>query len=138
MHIVLVEDNSGDITLAKMAFAEAGIPHNLTVLTDGEKAVDFFNQIESTANTSVPDLVFIDLNLPRLDGFEVLTVIRSKPLLASMPVVVISGSQTEAESRKAYALKANALVVKQADFESAIETLKATVLFWYYRASKPQ
>ena len=138
MHIVLVEDNSGDITLARMAFVEAGIPHDLTVLTDGEKAVDFFDQIESTSSTSIPDLVFIDLNLPRRDGFDVLAAIRSKPRLESMPVVIISGSQSEAESKRAYALKANALVVKHTDFDSAIETLKTTVLFWHHHASKPE
>lgn len=123
--IILVEDNPQDIALAKLALTETGIPYEIIVLEDGEQAIDFVAHQHTP-----PDLLLLDLNLPRRDGFEVLQAIRSAPEWLSTPVVVLSGSDTKTDMMRAYRAMANSYAVKSVDFEKAVEDLRSMVLKW--------
>lgn len=124
-NIVLVEDNRQDIALAKLALTQSGIPYEMTVCEDGEQAIAFIQQHPPS------DLLILDLNLPRRDGFEVLQAVRSNPEWASIPVVVLSGSDTPTDMMRAYRLKANSYAVKSVDFEKAVEDLRDLVMKWW-------
>lgn len=124
--IVLVEDNPEDVTLAKLALTQAGISYEMTVFEDGEKAID----LVSTQHAP-PDLLLLDLNVPRRDGFEVLETVRSDPEWISTPVVVLSNSDDPTDMMRAGRLKAN-YIVKSINFENAVEDLRSMVLrLWY-------
>ena len=124
--IILVEDNPHDVALAKLALTETGIPYEITVLEDGEQAIDFVAQQHVP-----PDLLLLDLNLPRRDGFEVLQAVRSAPEWLSTPVVVLSGSDSKTDMTRAYRSMANSYAVKSIDFEKAVEDLRSIVLTWW-------
>ena len=124
--IILVEDNPLDIALAKLALTETGIPYEVIVLEDGEQAIDFVAQQHAP-----PDLVLLDLNLPRRDGFEVLQAVRSAPEWLSTPVVVLSGSDAPIDMLRAYRSMANSYAVKSVDFEKAVDDLRSIVLKWW-------
>ena len=120
--IVLLEDNPEDVTLAKLALTQAGIPYEMIVFEDGEKVIDFIS-----TQHAPPDLLLLDLNVPRRNGFEVLETVRSEPKWISTPVVVLSGSDNPADMTRAGRLKAN-YIVKSIDFEKAVENLRSIVL----------
>lgn len=96
-YILIVEDNPGDVFIMQEALREHSIECLVTVLSDGDQASRFFQRIEAESTTSCPDLVLLDLNLPRLSGHEVLTKIRSMSRCASLPIIVVSSSNAEAD-----------------------------------------
>lgn len=126
LDVLLVEDNPGDARLAAEAWKEGGIPGRLHVVGDGVQAIDYLRRSEQPK----PDLLLLDLNLPRKDGREVLAEIKSDPLLKRIPVVVLTTSQAEPDVLRSYELHANCFVAKPVDLESFIAVIKSIADFW--------
>jgi CheY-like chemotaxis protein len=120
----LVEDDPGDVLMTKEAFEDYKLSNQLHVVNDGAAAMDFLRQKGEHADAPRPDLVLLDLNLPRMDGREVLQAIKSDPELASIPVVVLTTSEAEEDVLRSYSLHANAYVTKPVDFERFIQVVR--------------
>jgi CheY-like chemotaxis protein len=128
--ILLVEDNPGDIRLTKEVFKEGGIANTLHVVEDGVAALDFCRQRGEYADAPRPDVVLLDLNLPRKNGDEVLEEIRDDPDLRALPVVVLTSSDSHKDIVKSYELCANAYITKPVDPDEFIEIIRAFEQFW--------
>jgi CheY-like chemotaxis protein len=124
IEILLVEDDPGDVTLTREAFADHKVGNNLHVVSDGVEALSFLRREGTHANAVRPDLVLLDLNLPRVDGREVLAAIKADPDLATIPVVVLTTSDAEEDVLRSYRLHANAYVTKPVDFEQFIKVVQ--------------
>jgi CheY-like chemotaxis protein len=124
IEILLVEDDPGDVVMTREAFQDYKIHNQLHVVNDGAEAMAFLRQEGEFADRPRPDLVLLDLNLPRMDGREVLEAIKSDPELASIPVVVLTTSENEDDVLRSYSLHANAYVTKPVDFERFIEVVR--------------
>ena len=128
--ILLVEDNPGDVRLAQEALRESKIRNKLFVVDDGVKAMEFLHQQGEYADAPRPDLVLLDLNLPRKSGREVLAEIKTDESLRRIPVVVLTVSKAEEDVRKAYDQHANCYITKPLDFNQFMEVTKAIEGFW--------
>ena len=117
IHVLLVEDDPGDVLITREAFAENKVRNHLNVVTDGVKALQFLRREADYADAPRPDLILLDLNLPRMDGHEVLAAIKSDTDLQRIPVVVLTTSDAEEDVLRSYDLHANAYVTKPVDFE---------------------
>jgi len=117
INVLLVEDDPGDVLITREAFAENKVRNHLSVVNDGVKALQFLRREADYANAPRPDLILLDLNLPRMDGHEVLANIKSDADLQRIPVVVLTTSDTEEDVLRSYDLHANAYVTKPVDFE---------------------
>jgi CheY-like chemotaxis protein len=124
IEVLLVEDDPGDVLMTKEAFEDYKLKNQLHVVNDGAEAMDFLRQQGQYADAPRPDLVLLDLNLPRMDGREVLQAIKSDPELASIPVVVLTTSEAEEDVLRSYSLHANAYVTKPVDFERFIQVVR--------------
>jgi CheY-like chemotaxis protein len=124
VEILLVEDDPGDVLMTREAFEDYKLRNQLHVVNDGAEAMAFLRQEGDHADKPRPDLVLLDLNLPRMDGREVLEAIKSDPNLASIPVVVLTTSEAEDDVLRSYSLHANAYVTKPVDFERFIEVVR--------------
>jgi CheY-like chemotaxis protein len=124
VQVLLVEDDPGDVLMTREAFEDYKLKNELHVVTDGEQAMQFLRQQGEYADKPRPDLVLLDLNLPRMDGREVLEAIKSDPELASIPVVVLTTSEAEDDVLRSYTLHANAYVTKPVDFERFINVVR--------------
>jgi CheY-like chemotaxis protein len=124
IEVLLVEDDPGDVLMTKEAFQDYKLSNQLHVVTDGAEAMDFLRRQGEHADKPRPDLVLLDLNLPRMDGREVLQAIKSDPELASIPVVILTTSEAEEDVLRSYSLHANAYVTKPVDFERFIEVVR--------------
>jgi chemotaxis family two-component system response regulator Rcp1 len=131
IEILLVEDNPGDARLAVEALKDSKVRNNLYHVRDGVQAMDFLRQRGEYAGAIVPDLVLLDLNLPRKDGREVLEEIKEDPELKLIPVVVLTTSEAERDLVRTYDLHANAYVVKPIDLDRFIEVVQAIEDFWF-------
>lgn len=132
--ILLVEDNPDDAELTRIAFAEAGGGHRLRVICDGAAAVAHLRGCSADA---LPALVLLDLNLPKLDGREVLQAIRAEPTTRSLPVVVLTTSAEPFDVEKVYALGANSYIQKPVDFERFVEVVRQIGLYWLVLNQSP-
>ena len=130
IEILLVEDNPGDIRLTQEALKEAKLTNTLNVVTDGVEALDFLRRQGSYADAVRPNLILLDLNMPRKDGREVLTEIKEDPDLRRIPVVVLTTSDAEVDILKSYNLHANCYINKPVDIEQFIEVVKTIKNFW--------
>ncbi|WP_184263827.1 response regulator [Novispirillum itersonii] len=130
MEILLVEDNPGDARLAAEAFKEGTIPTHLHVASDGIEAMAFLRRQGRHESAPRPDLILLDLNLPRKDGREVLAEIKEDPALRRIPVIVLTTSQAESDVSRAYDLHANCYIVKPVDFDRFIDVVKGIEDFW--------
>jgi CheY-like chemotaxis protein len=130
IEILLVEDNPGDVRLTQEAIREAKIRNRLNVVTDGEEAVAYVRRQGNFADQPRPDLILLDLNLPKKDGREVLAEIKEDPNLKRIPVVVLTTSQAEQDIVRSYDLHANAYVVKPVDLDQFLAVVKAVENFW--------
>ena len=131
--ILLVEDNPDDVELTRIAFAESGHSYNLTVVSDGAEAVDFLMARGAYADrdpNELPALVLLDLNLPKLDGREVLQVIRNHPATKTLPVVVLTTSAEPYDVDRVYDLGANSYIQKPVEFERFVEVVRQIGLYW--------
>ena len=125
--ILLVEDNPDDAELTRIAFAETGGDYRLRVLGDGAEAVSF---LQGCVPDELPALVLLDLNLPKLDGREVLQAIRSNPATSKLPVVVLTTSVEPFDVDKVYALGANSYIQKPVEFERFVDVVRQIGLYW--------
>ncbi len=124
IHVLLVEDDPGDVVITREAFAENKVRNRLSVVNDGVKALQFLRREAGYGNAPRPDLILLDLNLPRMDGHEVLASIKSDSDLARIPVVVLTTSDAEEDVLRSYDLHANAYVTKPVDFERFLSVVR--------------
>jgi CheY-like chemotaxis protein len=124
IQVLLVEDDPGDVLMTREAFEDYKVHNQLHVVNDGEQAMAFLRNEGEYADLPRPDLVLLDLNLPRMDGRQVLDAIKSDPALASIPVVVLTTSEAEEDVLRSYSLHANAYVTKPVDFERFIDVVR--------------
>jgi two-component system, chemotaxis family, response regulator Rcp1 len=137
IEILLIEDNPGDIRLTKEALKDAKVHNSLYVVTDGEEALAYLNKKDKYAHVVHPDLIFLDLNLPKKNGFEVLKVIKSDEKLKRIPVVVLTTSEAEQDIMKSYNLYCNAYVSKPVDMEHFIKVVQSIENFWFQIVKLP-
>lgn len=128
--ILLVEDNPGDVRLTQEAFKEGNIANTLHIVTDGVEALDFLYKRDEYADAPCPDMVLLDLNLPRKNGDEVLEKIRDDSDLSHLPVIILTSSEAEEDIVKSYELQANAYLTKPVDPEEFIRTVQSFEQFW--------
>jgi len=124
IEVLLVEDDPGDVLLIREAFDFNKVHNNLNVVSDGEQALDYLRGAGGYAGALRPDLVLLDLNLPRKDGREVLAEVKGDPALRAIPIVVLTTSEAEEDVLKSYQLHANAYVTKPVDFERFIAIVR--------------
>jgi CheY-like chemotaxis protein len=124
IEVLLVEDDPGDVLLIREAFDFNKVHNNLNVVSDGEQALDYLRGTGDYAGRIRPDLVLLDLNLPRKDGREVLAEVKSDPDLRTIPIVVLTTSEAEEDVLKSYQLHANAYVTKPVDFERFVSIVR--------------
>ena len=125
IEVLLVEDDPGDVLMTQEAFKDYKIANALTVVTNGEDAIAYLRQEGRFAQATRPDLVLLDLNLPRRDGREVLREVKGDPALRRIPVVVLTTSDAEEDVLASYDLHANAYVRKPVDFEQFVAAVRA-------------
>ena len=122
--VLLVEDDPGDVLMTREAFTENKVANRLAVVSDGVSALEFLRKEGEYADAPTPDLVLLDLNLPRMDGREVLAAMKSDDELRRIPVVVLTTSEAEEDVLRSYSLHANAYVTKPVDFERFIDVVR--------------
>ncbi len=130
IEILLVEDNAGDVRLTIEALNEAKVSNKLSVVRDGVEAMEFLQQKGAYKDAARPDLILLDLNLPRKDGREVLADIKNAPALRKIPVVVLTTSRSEEDILQAYDLHANCYITKPVDFRQFMNVVKSIENFW--------
>lgn len=138
IEVLLVEDSPGDVRLTREAFRDADVSIRLHVASDGVDAMAFLRRQDEHIHAPRPDLILLDLNLPRMDGREVLAQVKEDPNLKTIPTVILTTSAAEADIMKSYELQANAYLSKpvQLDaFESLVNSIKD---FWLTRVKLPQ
>ena len=131
IEVLLVEDNPADVRLTREGLKEAKVANNLTAVTDGSQALDLLFQRGAYASAVRPDVVILDLNLPGLDGREVLRQMKTDPQLRIIPVVVMTSSEAETDIVKAYELYANSFITKPLDFANFLRVMHAIDDFWF-------
>ena len=136
--ILLVEDSPTDVLLAREALEHAKVLNTLHVVDDGVEAIQFLRREPPFENVPRPDLILLDLNLPRKDGREVLADIKTDEHLKRIPVVVLTTSQAEEDVHKAYGLHANCYISKPVDFHQFTNVVRAIESFWFTVVSLPQ
>lgn len=134
IHILLVEDNEGDIVLAREALEEARIKNRITVITDGEKALEYLFYKD---NNRKPDLILLDMNLPKVNGLEVLAKIKADEALKIIPVVMLTTSTSEQDVLDAYRNYVNCYINKPIDLEEFIVVIKNIESFWLNTVKLP-
>jgi chemotaxis family two-component system response regulator Rcp1 len=130
IEVLMVEDSPGDIRLTREAFKDAKVHINLHVASDGAKAMAFLKHEGEYSNVPRPDLVLLDLNLPKKDGREVLEEIKADPTLKTIPVVVLTTSSSEADILRSYQLHANCYITKPVGLEGFLTVVKSIDSFW--------
>lgn len=130
VNILLVEDNPGDVELTLEAFSEAKLKNPIHVVNDGVEAMAFLRKEGQYSNEPTPDLILLDLNMPRKDGREVLTEIRNDPVLTIIPVIILTTSDNELDILRSYELHANCYIKKPVDFEKFVDVIKKVEGFW--------
>jgi CheY-like chemotaxis protein len=124
IEVLLVEDDPGDVLMTQEAFEEHKVRNKLSVVSDGEEALAYLRREGPHADAPRPDLILLDLNLPRVDGREVLAVIKEDEDLRRIPVVVLTTSQADEDILRSYSLHANAYVTKPVDFDRFITVVR--------------
>jgi len=130
IQVLLVEDSPGDVRLTQEAFREAKVRINLHVASDGAEAMAFLGHEGMHVNAPRPDLILLDLNLPKRDGREVLAEIKGNRCLQTIPVVILTTSESEADILKSYMLHANCYITKPVSLEGFLKVVKSIDNFW--------
>jgi len=131
IEVLLVEDNPGDVRLTREALRDGKVHNKLSVVQDGVEALAFLRREGKYADAPRPDVILLDLNLPRKDGREVLEDIKADPALQRIPVVVLTSSEAERDIAQAYALHANCYITKPVDLDQFITVVKSIEDFWF-------
>ena len=137
VEILLVEDNPGDVVLTQEALEENKILNHLSVVRDGVEAMAFLRREDEYANAPRPDVVLLDLNLPRMDGREVLARVKNDEQLRRIPIVVLTTSGAEEDVLKSYDYHANCYITKPTDLEQFITVVKSIEHFWFSIVTLP-
>lgn len=139
--ILLVEDNPADVKITQRALRDSGLPVELIVVRDGQEAIDYLfrqgHHAQSNGSWRSPDLILLDLNLPRMNGREVLERIRNSPTLATVPVVVLTTSRRQEDVQQMYAAGANTYIEKPHDFQRFVQVLHTIHRYWLDLALLP-
>jgi two-component system, chemotaxis family, response regulator Rcp1 len=130
IEVLLVEDSPGDVRLTREALTDAKVHIKLHVALDGEEAMAFLGRAGKHANVPRPDLILLDLNLPKKDGREVLKEIKESPTLKSIPVVILTTSASDADILRSYLLHANCYITKPVDLDGFLKVVKSIDSFW--------
>jgi CheY-like chemotaxis protein len=138
IEILLVEDSPGDVLLAMEALKEAKVMNHVSVASDGVEAMAFLRRQAPHADAPHPDLILLDLNLPRMDGREVLQEVKTDPVLRRIPVVVLTTSRADADVMKAYDLHANCYISKPVDFRQFMDVVESIEGFWLTVVTLPR
>lgn len=138
VRILLIEDDPGDIVLTREALAESCVPNHIEVVSNGEEAIEYLRREGSFQDAERPDLVLLDLNLPRLGGLEVLANIKHDQSLRSIPVVVLTTSCTQDDVANSYHLQANAYVCKPVEMEQFLGAVRGIDRFFFKVAQLPK
>lgn len=128
--LLIIEDNDGDLLLLEEAFEMSGCNWKHTILKDGEKAIRHLAALCSEEHQNRPDLILLDLNLPRKNGFEVLEFIKENPLLREIPTIVFSTSSSKKDITACYQRYANCYITKPVDIENYQQTIRSICSFW--------
>lgn len=137
IEMLLVEDNPGDVRLTKEALKTGQMMVNLNVAKDGVEAIDFLRRRADHREAPKPDLILLDLNLPRKNGREVLSEIKSDPELRRIPVLIMTTSRADQDINKAYALNANCYITKPMDLDEFLRIVRSIEDFWLKTVSLP-
>lgn len=137
IHVLLVEDDPGDVLMTREAFEVCAIPSTLHVVGDGEQAMHFLHQAGDFAAAPRPGLILLDLNLPRRGGLEVLAELKADHDLLTIPVVILTTSQAQADITASYRLHANAYITKPASFDLFTEAIQQVDRFYLTVAELP-
>ena len=130
VEFLLVEDNPGDVRLTQEALKDSKVRNNLSVLGDGMSALAFLRREAPHEHAPRPDIILLDLNLPKMDGRELLSHIKADPKLKRIPVVVITSSEAEQDSLRTYDLHVNCYVTKPVDLDQFIKVVQSIETFW--------
>ena len=131
IEILLLEDEPADAYLVKMALRESKIKANLNHVIDGRAGLDFLQKIEPYADSPRPDLIFLDLNMPRMNGYEFLTEIKKNPKLYDIPVIVLTTSDAEADVIRSYKLGASSYISKPVDMSKFVDAIRQLGEYWF-------
>lgn len=137
IEILIVEDSPSDTELTIEALKEGKVRNHLTSVEDGVQALAFLRREGEFANALRPDLIMLDLNLPRKDGREVLAEIKADPILKTIPVVVLTTSRAEQDVLRAYHLHANCYITKPVDFDQFLSVVRSIESFWLFIVTLP-
>ena len=135
--VLLVDDNPGDIELTKVALRDARIRYSVHVAQDGAEALAFLRAQGEFSGAAKPDLVILDLRMPKLDGFQVLAEMKADPELLRIPVIIMSGSSNEQDLARAYDGQASAYLVKPSDCEEYFTAIRALKELWFHVVALP-
>ncbi|MDQ0063280.1 response regulator [Paenibacillus harenae] len=130
LEILLVEDNPGDIRLIVEVLKEGKITNHLNVVEDGEEALAYLRREGSYQHSIIPDIILLDLNLPKINGTEVLAEIKNDPQLRHIPVIILTTSEAEQDILKAYDLHANCYITKPVNLEQFLTVVRSIENFW--------
>ncbi len=137
IHILLVEDNEGDILLTIDAFEEGRISNKISVVRDGNEAIDFLTQSGKYVNRELPDLILLDINLPKKNGHEVLSFIKSTDWLRHIPVIILTTSSSESDIEKAYKNFVSCYITKPIEVNDFLNAISKIEDFWFSIVSLP-
>jgi len=139
--ILIVEDREDDVLLMRKSFEKAGLPNPIKIVRDGEEALAYLSGERKYASRDeypLPSLILLDLKLPRMDGFEVLTWIRKQQGIRGIPVVVLTSSSQLRDVNRAYELGANSFFVKELDFQNSVDLTRLLERYWLQKAAQPE
>ncbi|RMG86174.1 MAG: response regulator [Bacteroidetes bacterium] len=137
VNILLIEDNPGDVRLTQEAFKEGRLPIHMEVVMDGVEAIKYLRREAPYQDKTMPDLILLDLNLPKRDGREVLEEIKTDPDLKRIPVVILTTSNAEQDIMKSYNLHVNCYINKPVDFDQFFDIIQKIEDFWLTTAILP-
>lgn len=135
LNVLVVEDSPADVRLIQEALKNATVPVQITVAHDGVEAMNYLH--DSDGGVGLPDLMLLDLNLPRKNGREVLAEVKTSPSLKQIPVLVMTSSRSDDDINQAYALNANCYITKPYDFHDYVSVVRSIEHFWFLTASLP-
>jgi chemotaxis family two-component system response regulator Rcp1 len=138
-HILLIEDSPADAKIIERALRDREVAHRLTVIPDGRQALEYLHSLPDAAPEEglEPDLILLDLNLPGIDGCQVLTAIKTHPYLRSLPVVILTTSRREEDVLQTYQAGANTYIAKPAEYPSYCELVQTLRQYWHETALRP-
>jgi CheY-like chemotaxis protein len=136
--ILLIEDNPGDVLLTREAFKECGHNHSIFAVKDGIEGLRYLKKEGIYSNAATPDLVLLDLNLPRKDGRELLKDIKENDELKTIPVIILSTSKNEVDIEKCYELNVNCYITKPVELDNFIEVIRSVEKYWMQTAKLPR